>query len=247
MAAVFSRGRGHWPAEAEESLKGFAGLVGVSVVNARQRAELTASRIRLVEAADTTRRRIERDLHERIQQRLVTVGLELRAAERTVPPGTDGLRERISGAARHVTEIIESLQDIARGLHPAFLLRGGLEPSLRALARRSALPVELEFHGERPLSPTVAITLYHVASEALANAAQHGHASAVRIRLDQDDRVRLRVDDDGVGGARPYPGSALVHLRDRTEALGGELVIESPPGSGTSIRVTMPAEPPPHA
>lgn len=245
MAAVLSRASRRRTARTEQTMGQFAGLAGVALVHARHRAELAASRVRLIEAADAARRRIERHLHENTQQRLVAVGLELRAAERIVPPGMEELREQVSGAARDVKEIIEGLQDVARQLHPAFLLRRGLEPSLRALARRTPLPVDLEAHGRQSPSSNIAMTVYYVVAEALANAVLHAHASVVRVRIDLGDEVRLRIDDDGVGGARPYPGSALAHLRDRAEALGGAFMIDSPAGGGTSVRVTIPADSPP--
>jgi signal transduction histidine kinase/CHASE3 domain sensor protein len=245
MAAVLSRAPRHRTARAEQTMRQFAGLVGAALVNAEHHAELAASRIRLIEAADTARRRVERHLHESTQQRLAAVGLELSAVARTVPPEMEELREHVSAAARELREIMEGLQDVARRLHPAFLLRRGLEPSLRALARRAPLPVELETHGRRPPSWNSAVTVYHVVAEVLANAALHARASVVRVRLELEDEVRLRIDDDGVGGAHPYPGSALAHLRDRAEALGGEFTIDSPPGGGTSVRVSIPADPPP--
>ncbi|MFB9839832.1 sensor histidine kinase, partial [Actinoallomurus acaciae] len=245
MAAVLSRASRRRTAGAEEIMRQLAGLAGVALVQTRHRAELAASRVRLIEAADAARRRIERHLHESTQQRLVAVGLDLRAAERTVPPGMEELREQLSGAAREVNEIVKGLQDLARQLHPAFLLRRGLEPALRTLARRTPLPVDLEAHGRRPPSSNTAMTVYYVVAEALSNAVLYAHASVVRVRLDLGDEVRLRIDDDGVGGAHPYPGSALAYLRDRAEALGGEFTIDSPAGGGTSVRVTIPADSPP--
>ncbi|WP_329234293.1 CHASE3 domain-containing protein [Actinoallomurus sp. NBC_01490] len=245
MAAVLFRSPLRRTARAEQTMRQFAALVGVGLENAAHRAELAASRVRLIEAADAARRRIERHLHESTQQRLVAVGLELSAVERTVPAGMEELRGQVSTAARELREVIEGLQDVARQLHPAFLLRRGLEPSLRALARRTPLPVDLEAHGRQPPSWNSAMTVYYVVAEALTNAVLHAHASVVRVRLELEDEVRLRIDDDGVGGAHPYPGSALAHLRDRAEALGGEFTIDSPVGGGTSVRVTIPADSPP--
>jgi signal transduction histidine kinase len=224
-------------------MREFTALVGVAIANARRRSELAASRVRLIEAADATRHRIERVLHENTQQRLVTVGLSLRAAEATVPPGMDDLRQQVSCAASDVREIIETLQNVARELHPAFLAKGGLESALRALARRAALPVEVEVRGDRRLPPNVAMTAYYVVSEAVTNAAAHARASIVRIRVDLDEPVRLSARDDGIGGARPHTGSTLAALKDRVEALGGTLEIESPPGKGTSLYLTIPTCP----
>jgi CHASE3 domain sensor protein/signal transduction histidine kinase len=241
MAAVLSSDPGSWPVDTEQTMGEFAGLLGIAIVNARRRSELAASRVRLVEAADAARRRIERALHERTQQRLVAVGLELRAVEAMIPPGLDKLREQLSGASHDVTEIIDDLQDVARELHPAFLTRGGLRASLRALARRATVPVELDVRTERRLPQHIAVTVYYLVAEALRNAAAHAHASVVRVEVDLDDSVRLSVRDDGVGGAHPRPGSALSGLRDRIEALGGGFAIDSPLGAGTSLRVTLPS------
>lgn len=220
-------------------MREFAVLVGTAVANARRHAEVAASRVRLVEAADAVRRRAERVLHEKTQQRLVTVVLELRAVEDALPPGLDELRDKVSDAARDVAEITDDLQAVARELHPAFLGKGGLEASLRALAGRAGLPVELDIRpGDRP-PKSVAVTIYYVVSEALRNAAAHAHASLVRVTLELGDPVRLSVHDDGIGGAQPFPGSALSTLRDRVEALGGTFAIDSPPGVGTTLRVTI--------
>jgi len=245
MATVLTRGSAPWPESAEETMREFAALAGAAVANARRYAELAASRVRLVEAADAVRRRAERELHERTQQRLVTLGLELRVVEAALPPWLGHVRDRVSGAARDVAEITDDLQTVGRELHPAFLGKGGLEASLRPLARRAGLPVELDVRpGDRPPA-NVAVTIYYVASEALRNAAAHAHASLVRVTVDLGDPVRLTVHDDGIGGARPYPGSALSTLHDRVDALGGAFEIDSPPGVGTTLRVTLPADGPP--
>jgi signal transduction histidine kinase/CHASE3 domain sensor protein len=241
MATVLTRGSAPWPGGAEETMREFAVLVGTAVAKARRHAELAASRVRLVEAADAARRRAERELQEKTQQRLVTVGLELRVVEAALPPSLDELRDKVSEAARDVAEITDDLQAVARELHPAFLGMGGLEASLRPLARRAGLPVELDVRpGDRPPA-SVAVTVYYVVCEALRNAAEHAHAPLVRITVELGDPVRLSVHDDGIGGARPFPGSALSTLRDRVEALGGVFEIDSPPGVGTSLRVTIPA------
>jgi signal transduction histidine kinase len=227
----------------DPALAEFAALVSIAVENARRRSKAAASRVRLVEAADAARRRVERDLHERAQQQLVAVGIELSAAERAVPPDLEELRVRLADAAGRLTETIEGLQDLARRVYPAFLLRRGLEPALRTLVRRAAAEAELETHGRRPPAPNVAMTVYYVVSEALTNVTMHARASVVRIRVDLAEEVRLRIEDDGVGGARPYAGSSLSYLRERIEALGGELVVHSPPGAGTRLVVTLAAEP----
>ena len=240
MAVVLSGGTAPWPDGAEQTMQEFADLVGVALTGFRRRSELLASRVRLVEAADATRRRIECALHERTQQRLVAVGLTLRLAETAVPADQKRLREQVSTAVRDVMEIIEGLQEIARELHPAFLTMGGVESSLRALARRASVPVELKVRDARRPPPSVAMTLYHAVSEALANTAAHAHASAVHVDLDLGEPIRLSIRDDGIGGARVRPGRALAALKDRAEALGGVFELESPTGGGTCLRLTIP-------
>jgi signal transduction histidine kinase len=211
----------------------------------RTQAELTASRARIVAAADDARRRIERDLHDGIQQRIVSLGLELRATELAVQPEMPDLQKQVSGVADGLETVLEELREISRGIHPAILSEGGLGPALRALGRRSPIPVDLDVRGDARLPQHVEVTAYYVASEALANAAKHADASRVEIDLRRDvGLVRLSIRDDGVGGAEPTGGSGLVGLRDRAEALGGTMVVSSPVGGGTSITVDLPvAEP----
>jgi signal transduction histidine kinase len=217
--------------------------VGTAIANAEAQAELTASRARIVATADETRRRIERDLHDGTQQRLVSFGLGLRAAEAMVPPGADDLREQLARTAQGLAEAVEDLQELSRGIHPAILSKGGLGAAIKALGRRSAVPVELDVHVDRRLPKPVEVAAYYVVSEALTNAAKHAQASLIRVDVnDQDGMVRLAVTDDGVGGADPDQGSGLVGLRDRIEAVGGHIEIASPPGGGTSLVVAMPVQ-----
>jgi signal transduction histidine kinase len=205
------------------------------------RAELTASRARVVAAGDEARQRIERDLHDGTQQRLVSLGLELRAADAIVPPGSDELHAQLAHTAEGLAAALEDLQEVSRGIHPAILNKGGLGPALKALARRSAMPVELDIRGDKRLPEQVEVAVYYVVSEAFTNTAKHAGASLVRVDLDMQDSVlRLAVQDDGAGGADPDNGSGLVGLRDRVEAIGGDLELTSPPGEGTSLRVTIP-------
>jgi signal transduction histidine kinase len=205
------------------------------------RAELTASRARVVAAGDEARQRIERDLHDGTQQRLVSLGLELRAADAIVPPGSDELHEQLARTAEGLAAALEDLQEVSRGIHPAILNKGGLEPALKALARRSAMPVDLDIRGDTRLPEQVAVAVYFVVSEALTNTAKHAAASLVHVDLEvQDSVLRLSVQDDGAGGADPDTGSGLVGLRDRVEAIGGDLELTSPPGAGTSLQVTIP-------
>jgi len=194
-----------------------------------------ASRARVVAAADETRRRIERDLHDGTQQRLVSLGLEVRAAQATVPPQLGELQGALSRVAEELASVFDELREISHGIHPAILSEGGLEPALSALRRRSAVPVELDLHAERRLPEPVEVAAYYVVSEALTNAAKHAHASVVNVELDTHDAIlRLAIRDDGIGGADPGQGSGLLGLSDRIEALGGTLEVTSPAGKGTN-------------
>jgi len=207
----------------------------------KSRAELAASRARVVAAADQTRRRIERDLHDGTQQRLISLALELRAAETSVPPEQKSLVRQWSRTAQGLTEVVEELREISRGLHPAILEKGGLGPALRALARRAGVPVELSVDVRGRLPERAEVAAYYVVSEALANAAKHARASVVRIDAGVDGgTLRLLVADDGAGGADPSRGSGLIGLSDRVAAVGGRIEITSPPGGGTSLLVTIP-------
>jgi signal transduction histidine kinase len=225
----------------EARLTEFTDLVAVAIANAYSRAELVASRARVVAAGDESRRRIERDLHDDTQQRLVSLALSLRSAADTVPPELNGLKGQLSSAVDGLADTLERLLEITRGIHPAILSQGGLKPALKVLARRSAVPVELKVGSDRRFSDVVERGVYYVVSEALTNAAKHAHAPLVRVELHSDDRaVRVAIRDEGVGGADPRKGSGLLGLTDRVEALGGKLEIASPAGGGTSLRVTIP-------
>ena len=238
---VSSKQPGPLPADTEARIADFAELVATAIANAEARTELTASRARIVAAADETRRRIERDLHDGIQQRLVSLGLELRAAQATAPPDHRELEDAMSHAVEGLNEVLDDLREISRGIHPAALSEGGLGPAMKALARRSAIPVELDTRLETRLPESVEVTAYFVASEALANVAKHAQASLARVEVRVDgDALHLSIEDDGVGGANPARGSGLVGLTDRVEALGGTLTIRSPEGDGTTMRVELP-------
>ncbi|MER6172045.1 DUF4118 domain-containing protein [Streptosporangium sp. NPDC001681] len=228
---------------AEGRMRDFTELIATAISNAQARADLAASRARLVAASDETRRRIERDLHDGAQQRLVSLGLELRAVEAGVPPGMTGLREQLSQAVQGLTGIVEDLQELSRGIHPAILSKGGLAPALKTLARRSAVPVELQLGSVPRLPERVEVALYYTAAEALTNVVKHAHASVVCVTLGVTGAtVRLLVSDDGTGGAEYGGGSGLIGLRDRVETLGGKLTITSSAGEGTSLLVMVPIE-----
>jgi PAS domain S-box-containing protein len=207
----------------------------------RSQAELAASRARIVTASDQTRQRIERDLHDGVQQRLVSLALDQRQAEATVPAELSELRARLSQVADGLVGASEELQEISRGIHPAVLARGGLAPALKTLARRSAVPVQLEVHAETRLPEPVEVAAYYIVSEALTNAAKHARASGVHVLVEAHGGVLwLSVRDDGRGGADPRRGSGLIGLSDRVDALGGTIEVASPSGEGTALLVTLP-------
>jgi signal transduction histidine kinase len=207
------------------------------------RVELAASRARIVAAADETRRRIERDLHDGVQQRLVSLALAQRQAAEIVPPELDELRARLSGVADGLTDALEELQEISRGIHPAALAHGGLVVALKALARRSAVPVELDVRVETRLPEPVERAAYYIVSEALTNAAKHAHASMVHVAVEAHAAVlRLSIRDNGCGGADPARGSGLIGLTDRVDALAGTIEVASPVGAGTTLLITLPIE-----
>jgi signal transduction histidine kinase len=231
------------PADTEARLASFTELVATAIANAESRAELKASRARIVAAADETRRRLERDLHDGIQQRLVSLQLRIRAVQATVPPQLGELERDLSRVAEGLESVFDELREISRGIHPAILSEGGLGPALRSLRRRSAVPVVLDLHAERRLPERVEVAAYYVVSEALTNAAKHAHASVVKVELDAHDAIlQLAIRDDGLGGADPSRGSGLVGLSDRIEALGGTLEVTSPTGGGTTLLIELPVE-----
>ena len=226
------------PPDAEARLVSFGELVAMAIANAESRAALVASRARIVAAADETRRRIQRDLHDGTQQQLVTLMLDLRGVQAEAPPELQGGLSRV---AEQVTDVFNQVREISRGIHPAVLSEGGLTPALNALARRSAVPVELDLGTGRRLPDQVEVAAYYAVSEALANATKHAHASAVHVDLDTPDTVvRLAIRDDGIGGADPAKGSGLTGLRDRVEALGGTFDVTSPAGGGTTLLIEIP-------
>jgi signal transduction histidine kinase len=194
-----------------------------------------------VAAADQARRRIERDLHDGLQQRLVSLVLDLRAAEASVPPELPELRTRLAEVAGQLTGATEDLRELSRGIHPAILSEGGLPPALKALARRSAVHVELHVDVPARLPEQVEVAAYYVVSESLTNAAKYAQASVVQVQVHTaDGNLHLSVRDDGVGGAIPKPGSGIVGLTDRIQALGGTISVTSPAGEGTELLVELP-------
>ena len=226
------------PADTESRLAGFTELLATAIANAEAQAEVTASRARVVAAADQARRRIERDLHDGAQQRLVTLALYLRDAQADAPPELGG---QLGEAVAEATSALDELRETARGIHPAILADGGLRPALKALAGRSPVPVDLHIRVEERLPEPVEVSAYYVVAEALTNAAKHARASAIGVEAEIDsDLLRVTVRDNGIGGAHLGGGTGLAGLKDRVEALGGRIVLNSPRGAGTVLRVELP-------
>ena len=226
-------------ADTESRLAGFTELVATAIANAEAQAEVTASRARVVAAADQARRRIERDLHDGTQQRLVSLALKLRAAQAAVPPGLGG---QLDEAVAEATGALEELTEIARGIHPAMLAERGLAAALKTIARRSPIPVDLQVRADERLPEPVEVSAYYVVAEALTNAAKHSGASAVSVEVEvaAGEALRVAVRDDGAGGADLARGTGLAGLKDRVEALGGRILLDSRPGAGTSLQAEFP-------
>jgi signal transduction histidine kinase len=240
MAAVGSLRPEPLPPDTEARMSDFADLVATAIANAVTRAELVASRARIVAAGDEARRRLERDLHDGAQQRLVWLELQLRLAERSVPPQWNDLKERLCEILSGLTGVAEDLQEFSRGIHPAMLSRG-LGSAIGELALRSAVPVTVDVDISQRLPESAEVAAYYVVSEALTNAAKHARASEVNVSARaEDSNLAIVIRDDGVGGADSHKGSGLIGLMDRVEAVGGRLQISSQVGSGTSLHVEIP-------
>jgi PAS domain S-box-containing protein len=225
----------------EQRVEEFARLVSLALANAEARKELAGQRARIVEAGDEERRRLERNLHDGAQQRLVSLSLSLRLAQSKLASNPHAADELLSSASIELALALEELRELARGIHPAVLTERGLGPALESLADRAPLPVELERLPDERLPGQVEAAAYYVVSEALANVAKYAEASAVKVRVAQENGFAVvEVSDDGVGGADPSGGSGLRGLTDRVEALEGRLAIESSPGAGTRLRAEIP-------
>jgi signal transduction histidine kinase len=232
------------PPDSEGRVAQFTQLVATAISNAASRAQLAASRARIVATADETRRRIERNLHDGIQQRLVTLTLELRSLRDSVRPGDDDLLVPLSDAGDELVSILDQLREISRGVHPAVLSQGGLGPALRSLARRTSLSAVLDIGEIGRLPQPVEAAAYYVVSEALTNATKHANATVVQVKLSVEDGwLHLSIGDDGGGGADPAQGTGIMGLIDRVDALGGKLTLRSPPGQGTILFIGLPLEP----
>src|SRR5215472_2732533 len=240
-AIVASSRRGPFQAGAEQRMADFTELAAIAIANAESHAELVASRTRIVAAFDRARRVLERDLHDGVQQRLVSLALTLRGAQKRVPDALPELNAALVQAADGLVGVLAELQEISRGIHPAILSQGGLGPAVKTLARRSPVPVELDVLGVGRLPEPVEVAAYYVVAEALANVAKHARASVAYVDVDvRGDALHMRVRDDGVGGADPAFGSGLIGLNDRVAALGGTMQVDSRAGQGTSLVVSLP-------
>jgi signal transduction histidine kinase/ketosteroid isomerase-like protein len=232
------------PMDTDERLERFTELLATAIANADSMSELAASRRRVITAADDARRRIERDLHDGTQQRLVALGLALSLAQSSVPEQLPELRTQLGQVAAELTATNEELCELARGIHPAILSEGGLGPALRTLVRRAAIPVELDIRTRtRPPAP-IEVAAYYVVSEALTNTTKHASASHAHVAVEERDALLyLSIRDDGIGGADPAGGSGLIGLRDRVQALSGSIEVNSRRGDGTAILIELPLHP----
>ncbi|WP_432994561.1 sensor histidine kinase [Dactylosporangium sp. CA-233914] len=245
VALVVQRARGIAP----DGVAGFAATVVIVLLVVRQAvtlarsAGLVASRTRLVLAADDARRQLERNLHDGVQQRLIALALDIRRAEADVPPELTGVRHRLSGVVAGLNGTADEVRELSRGVHPAILTEGGLRPGLRALARRSAVAVELDVQVDGRLPEPVEVAAYYVVAEALTNAAKHAEATVVSVSAYvRGSRLHLSISDDGVGGVDPRRGTGLIGLTDRVDALGGTLSFDGPPGEGTRLDAEFPLD-----
>ena len=233
-------GEGPLPPDTEQRMTEFTDLVATAVANAQSRAELIASRARIIAASDEARRRIERDLHDGAQQRLIALAFRLGSAA-AASSGRDDTPSEIAEVAAELLGVLDDLREISHGIHPAILSEAGLRPALRALGRRSLVPVEMDVRVDGRLPEPVEAGAYYVVSEMLANAAKHARATVVQVDAQASGgALRLRVRDNGVGGASLTRGSGLVGLKDRIEALGGTLSVHSPAGHGTTLCCELP-------
>jgi signal transduction histidine kinase len=239
-AVVASTTREPLPVDAETRMANLTELVGLVIATTESRAELMASRARMLEAGDEARRRIQRDLHDGAQQRLVSTVLLLKMARSALADGTGPVVEVVEEALAHAESATNELRELTHGILPAALSHGGLRAGIDALVSRHALPVSVDISAGR-LPAALEATAYFIVAEALTNTVKHARATRAQIRASVDGRVlQLAVRDDGVGGACTNGSSGLLGLRDRAAAVNGELRIESPPGEGTVIAATLP-------
>jgi signal transduction histidine kinase len=235
------------PADTEARVADFTDLAATAIANAESKAELAASRTRLVTAADQARQRIERDLHDGAMQHFLAVAMQLGAAQAALPPEQQQAKAELARALCGLNSAMDNLRELSRGIHPTLLASDGLPSALKALARRSPIPVELDLRTSRRMPPVVELAAYYIVSEALTNAAKHAHATVVHVQAaTRDDALHLSIHDDGIGSADPRRGTGLTGLQDRVEALGGHFSITSPAGNGTLLRTSIPTAPSPN-
>jgi amino acid transporter/GAF domain-containing protein len=234
-----------FPAEAEERLARFTDLVATSVQNATMREQLVASRARVVAAADESRQRIERNLHDGAQQRLVSLSISLRLVEAQLRTNPEGAAEILSAASEELKHALAELRELARGIHPGALTLDGLRSALAELSERAPIPVQIARIPTERLPQTVEVAIYYLVAEAITNVAKYAQATCATVLVERTDgsgHVTVAVEDDGVGGADPENGTGLVGLADRIEALGGRLAIDSPRGRGTRLIAEIPCD-----
>jgi signal transduction histidine kinase len=225
----------------ERRLADFAELVAQALANADAYRKLAASRVRIVEAGDTERRRLERNLHDGAQQRLVSLALQLRMIKARLREDPESAEALLAEAGSELDRALEELRELARGIHPAVLTDRGLEAAIRAVAGRAPIPVEVTRLPEDRLPDSVEAAIYYLVAEAITNVAKYARATYASVAVERSNGfATVVVRDDGIGGADPAPGSGLVGLADRVEALGGRLHIESPPGKGTRLTAEIP-------
>jgi signal transduction histidine kinase len=234
------------PADTERRLGAFASLAGTAIANADARTALASSRQRIVTAADQARRRLERNLHDGAQQRFVSLSLALRLTQSLLESEPEKAAEHLRGAQRELTQGLEELRELARGIHPAILTERGLRAAVDSLVLRAQVPIEVTDMPEGRLPPEVEAAAYYVVSESVANVTRYAGAdrATVAVSVAAGRMLIVEVADDGAGGADPAKGSGLRGLADRVEAIGGRLEIASPPGSGTRVRALLPCETP---
>ena len=240
LVTVYSMQR-RLPPDTEARLADFAALVASAIANVQAWSELEASRVRIISAADQARRRIERDLHDGAQQRIVTIALKARMLAESEAAQTAGLDGELRNVAVALNEVLDELRTIASGLHPAALSQGGLASALRTLARRSPVPVVLDARVPPGVADAVEVAAYYIVAETVTNTTKHAEASRIDVTVElRPGGLWVCVRDDGIGGADPARGSGLVGLKDRIEAFGGTMTLDSPLGEGTTLVAQFP-------
>jgi signal transduction histidine kinase len=234
-------GDGTFPPGAEVLLRSFASLLAQAIANSEAREALRASRARLVEAGDSERRKLERNLHDGAQQRLVAVSISLRLALAKLPGATDEARSLLASAADELTYALDELRELARGIHPAILTDRGLAPAIQSLADRGTIPIQADVQVEERLAAPVEAAAYFLAAEVLTNVVRYAGATRADIRVSMtEDVLTIEISDNGAGGADPSAGSGLRGMTDRLAALDGTLTVDSPLGAGTRVRGVIP-------